>query len=137
MNNKRNALLISAAIITLTTSLTFSACKTLSESENGNVAAILTNPSMKELQALNQQVTTLLGISAIRLSSDAFQKSSWLIIDGPQHKDPQGNLAIGNNGGRPDKVQLVIKNKQCILVHQATGKSTVLKDVNCTALAEK
>ncbi len=124
---------------TLNTLLRFTAlCLSISACGNtakaNDVAAILSEPSTQDLQLINQQVAKLLGLSTVILSKDVFKSSSWLILDAPQHKDPQGNLVMGNNASRPDKVQLVINNEQCLLVHPSTGKSTILINVHCKPL---
>lgn len=134
MNNIFNSLLKLIVIFTALL-LTSSACK--NTTKTNSVAAVLSEHSAQNLQLVNKKVAKLLNLPTIILSTNAFKNSSWLILDAQKHKDPQGNLVMGNNVNSPDKVQLIISSGQCLLVHKSTGRSVILKKVNCKPVSYK
>ncbi|MFI4868571.1 MAG: hypothetical protein ACHQDD_04375 [Steroidobacterales bacterium] len=110
-----------------------SACETLSAREDR--PAILTGPPAQSLPELNRVVSEALNGAPVRLADDALLHDSGLIV---QHSQPRDAAALPLNGrelGRPEHFRLVKHGSHCVLIHERTGKSWILRSATCIPLA--
>jgi len=85
------------------------------------VAARIDHPTPESRAELARAVSAALN-APVTLADDALTRDSMLILEKPR---------MGRDLGRPEGFQLVKSGKDCVLVHEATGKRTKLASTTC------
>lgn len=68
---------------------------------------------------------------SVTLMPDSFTKRSTLIMDPVFATGPDGNPVMGRSTQRPDHFNLMKRGQSCVLIHEETGKETILDGVAC------
>ena len=97
-----------------------------------DLPALIVSPTAQGRAELQQVVSSALNGSAVTVADDALTRDSTLIIERNQPRDAQGVPLSGRELGRPEKFQLVKNGKDCVLIHEASGKRWTLKHTTCS-----
>lgn len=100
------------------------------------VPAVIVEPSDASRAALAAAVSAALHGAQVTLADDALTRSSTLTVERGQLRDPAGLPVTGRELGPPERFQLVERGGACVLVHERTGRATVLESTRCAARAE-
>ncbi len=68
----------------------------------------------------------------VTLADDALARTARCIIERNQARDANGVPLSGRELGRPEKFQLVKSGKDCVLIHEGSGKRWTLKHATCS-----
>ena len=97
-----------------------------------DLPALIVSPTAQGRAELQQVVSSALNGAAVTVADDALTRDSTLIIERNQPRDAQGVPLSGRELGRPEKFQLVKNGKDCVLIHEASGKRWTLKHTTCS-----
>ena len=100
--------------------LLLSACA----SAQADVAAVIDKPTTESRAELARAVSGALNGAQVRLAHDALTRDSVLIIE-------KAHRLTGREMDKPEHFRLVKSGKQCALVHERTGKRTMLASTSC------
>lgn len=117
------------AIIGLT--ILSGACNTVANAKSE--PAILINPSAETQAELKDMISKALNGRSVRLAADSLTKDNRLIIDRAEHMR-SGNPIMGRKVEKPDHFYLMISGADCILRHEQSGETYVLKTAQCKAM---
>ena len=123
MTVARSLALLAAALATCS-------CGTLPA--GSDLPAVIVAPTAQSRDELQQAVSNTLNGASVTLADDALTRDSTLIIERNQARDANGVPLSGRELGRPEKFQLVKSGKDCILIHEASGKRWTLKHTTCS-----
>jgi len=111
------------------------ACQLLSTCVSGfarpDVPAVIDKPSTESRVELAQAVSSALNGAPVTLADDALTRSGLLIIEKAHPRDATGAPLSGRDFDKPEKFRLVKSGKRCALVHEGTGKRTMLASTTC------
>jgi hypothetical protein len=116
----------------LASALLVAGCRTV-RSESRDVPAVTVAPTDASRAALAAAVTAALHGAQVTLADDALTRSSTLIVERAPHRDAAGLRIDGREVGAPERFQLVKRGGACVLVHERTGRETVLESTTCVA----
>jgi hypothetical protein len=97
-----------------------------------DLPAVVTSPTAQSREELRQTVTSALSGAPVTLADDVLTHDSLLLIERNQARDAKGVPLSGRELGRPEKFQLVKNGKDCVLIHEASGRRWTLKHTTCT-----
>ena len=97
-----------------------------------DLPAVIASPTAQSREELQQTVMAALNGAPVTLADDALTHDSLLLIERNQARDAQGVPLSGRELGRPEKFQLVKNGKDCVLIHEASGKRWTLKHTQCS-----
>lgn len=103
-------------------------------SNKNDAPAYVVNPTKESRTELKKAISKALNGIPVILADDALTKSSLLIIERRQHKDPQGNPIEMPKEERPRQFRLVKNKDRCILIDQSNGSRMELKQTICEVL---
>lgn len=98
--------------------------------------ALIAEHSRAGLQELQAALSEAYHGAKITLADTAFADSSYLLIERRAHTDGSGRLIMGNDPGRPDRFQLLVRGEECILVDLRDQRRWTLQEVRCQPLPE-
>ena len=111
------------------------ACQLLATCVSGfaqpEVPAVIDKPSTESRAELAQAVSSALNGAPVTLAGDALTRSGLLIIERTRPRDASGAPLSGRDFDKPEKFRLVKSAKRCALVHERTGKRTMLASTTC------
>ncbi len=108
------------------------ACGTLPAGTD--LPAVIDSPTAQSREELQQIVAGALNNAPVTLADDALTHESLLLIERNQARDAKGVPLSGRELGRPEKFQLVKNGKDCVLIHEASGKRWTLKHAKCSPI---
>ena len=97
-----------------------------------DLPAVLVSPDAQVREELQQTVASALNGAPVTLADDALVRDSTLLIERNQARDANGVPLSGRELGRPEKFQLVKNGKDCVLIHEGSGKRWTLKHAKCS-----
>lgn len=95
--------------------------------------AVLVNPSADTQAELKDVVSKALNGRSVRLAMDSLTKENRLIIDRAQHMRG-GHPVMGRKTEKPNHFYLFKSGSECILRHEQTGETYVLKTAECQTM---
>lgn len=98
----------------------------------GPVPAVLASPDADDISEVARAAEALTGASQVTLSGDVLTESPDLVLERQSLRSIEGDPAGGRIMERPPRLRLVKQGRQCLLVHDETGKSERLAGVECT-----
>lgn len=104
-------------------------CKTSLQAQE-QPAVIGTSEAQAHVE-LEQVVASALGEVQIMLAGDALMRTDRLIIERRKHQTIEAGVLDSRSKEFPQYFRLVIKNTNCILIHEQTGKRYPLKKARC------
>lgn len=115
--------------------LLFAACKSGPEPQRvpEGAPARIVNPTPQSRAALAQAVRDALDGVPVMLADDALTRESTLVLERAAHRDPEGHRAQGRELGRPERFTLFKTERDCVLVHERTGRRMALVATECAA----
>ena len=99
-----------------------------------HLPAVIDSPTAQSREELQQIVAGALNNAPVTLADDALTHESLLLIERNQARDAKGVPLSGRELGRPEKFQLVKNGKDCVLIHEASGKRWTLKHAKCSPI---
>jgi hypothetical protein len=115
--------------------LVLCACGTTQGTEHATPAVIVSADAISR-SALQQAIVSMLG-KPVTLADDALTHESVLTIERTAARDPSGRRIESRDTALPDTFRLIQRATQCILVHEATHKESVLRGVKCRAVEQQ
>ena len=109
------------------------ACQGVGFDEPADVPALLAESTPASTTEIRAVVERSLPGRRILLASDAFTKSSLLVIDRRRRERLDGTLSSGVADEMPQRFRLVLDGGKCELVHLNTGKRHPLERTRCRA----
>jgi surface antigen len=106
------------------------ACGTLPAGTD--LPAVFISQDAQSREELQQTVASALNGAVVTLADDALVRDSTLLIERNQARDASGVPLSGRELGRPEKFQLVKNGKDCVLIHEGSGKRWTLKHAKCS-----
>jgi hypothetical protein len=97
-----------------------------------DLPAVIVGPTAQSREELQEAVSSVLNGAPVTLADDALMHDNTLIIERNQARDANGVPLSGRELGRPEKFQLVKSGKDCVLIHEASGKRWALKHTTCS-----
>ena len=97
-----------------------------------DLPAVIVGPTTQSREDLQQAVASTLNGAPVTLADDALTHDSTLLIERNQARDANGVPLSGRELGRPEKFQLVKSGKDCVLIHEASGRRWTLKHTTCS-----
>jgi len=97
-----------------------------------DLQAVIVAPTAQSREELKEAVSSVLNGAPVTLADDALTHDSTLLIERNQARDAKGVPLSGRELGRPEKFQLVKSGKDCVLIHEASGKRWTLKHATCS-----
>jgi hypothetical protein len=104
---------------------------TASEVKSSPQAATIMGPNAQTHAELQQAIASLLGVSRVVISDNAFTQYSQEVIERAPHKDTNGLLIMGRSTDIPDAIQLLKQGDTCLLRHVQSGNTANLSQVRC------
>ena len=95
-------------------------------------AAVIEAPSEATHTELQQAVNALLGKS-VMLASDALTQSNVLVIDRTPARDSTGRRIEARSTELADRLRLVKRGDDCVLIDERTQQERVLSKIRCKA----
>jgi hypothetical protein len=93
--------------------------------------AIIDRPTQESRAELAQAVSEGLNGAPVTLADDALTRDSRLIIEKAHPRDASGVPLSGRDRDKPEIFRLVKSGEQCLLLHERTGKRTMLASTRC------
>lgn len=106
-----------------------SGCKTVSSTKSQY--AIISQHTTESLAELESVINTAIGKGKVSLNDNALTSNSQIIIERKQHQSIEHGTIMGRHDEMPEIFNLVLKNEQCVLVHQQTKKEWPLYKAQC------
>lgn len=94
--------------------------------------ALLVAPGAEVREELRRAVGDAFHGAPVVLADDALTTSSELIVERTPVRDASGRILSGRDEDRPQHFHLLTAAGACILVHDASGRRTVLKTAHCS-----
>jgi hypothetical protein len=107
-----------------------SACVSIAQQDT---PAIITNPTEESHGELVRVVSGALSSTPVTIARDALTRDSLLLIERTPARDAAGQRLTGRDLEKPEQFNLLKNGEQCVLVHEGTGKRSVLTKTRCTA----
>jgi hypothetical protein len=98
---------------------------------NADVPALIVNPTAESRAALVQTVRAALNGARVTLADEALTRESTLVIERTVRRDAAGRRVQGRELGLPERFRLVKSGGSCVLVHERTGRRSVLDHTQC------
>jgi hypothetical protein len=95
-----------------------------------DAAAVIEAPTAATRAELQRSVNSLLGKN-VMLGDDALTQSSVLVIDRTVARDPTGRRIEARDTQPPDRLRLVKRGADCVLINESTQQEVVLRNVTC------
>jgi hypothetical protein len=95
-------------------------------------AAVVEAPSTATHAELQEAVNALLGKS-VMLANDALTQTDVLVIDRTLARDSTGRRIEARETELPDRVRLVKRGGDCVLINERTQQERVLSKIRCKA----
>jgi hypothetical protein len=95
-----------------------------------DAAAVIEAPSATTRAELQRSVNSLLGKN-VMLGDDALTQSSVLVIDRTVARDPTGRRIDARETQLPDRLRLIKRGADCVLINEATQQEVILRNVTC------
>ena len=114
------------------------ACKTTAPVPNetslqGNVPAVIVNPTPESRAELQRAVSEMLSGADVMLADDALTQSSILTIE-RRHAGSLDNPPLsGRDLGTPERFHLLLTGTGCVLVHESDESTVALTETDCMA----
>ena len=112
--------------------ITLGTCSCGTLPAGNDLPAVIVDPTTESREDLRQAVASTLNGAPVTLADDALTHDSTLLIERNQARDANGVPLSGRELGRPEKFQLVKNGKDCVLIHEASGKRWILKHTTCS-----
>lgn len=93
-------------------------------------AAWIASPSPAARAELAQAIRTLLGEREILIAENAFTSSHILVLEPAIREQLQGRV-LGRNLDRPERLELMLRDRRCYLVHAVSGEHVRLREARC------
>ena len=113
--------------------LVAAACQSIGSDEPADVAALRVGSTPASMAEIRDRVEKALPGRGILLASDAFTKSSLLVIERRRHERLEGALVTGVADEAPHRFRLILDGGRCELVHLNTGRRHALTRTRCRA----
>ena len=97
-----------------------------------DLPAVFVSPDAQVREELQQTVASALNGAPVTLADDALVRDSTLLIERNQARDANGVPLSGRELGRPERFQLVKNGKDCVLIHEGSGKRWTLRHAKCS-----
>lgn len=97
----------------------------------GNVPAVIVNPTAESRVELQQAVSKMLSGADVMLAEDALTKSSILIIERQHHRSLDNPPLSGRDLGTPERFHLLLTGTGCVLVHESDQSMVPLPETDC------
>jgi len=94
--------------------------------------ALLMSPGAEVREELRRAVSDSFHGAPVVLADDALTMSSELIVERTPVRDASGRILSGREEDRPQHFHLVTAAGACVLVHDASGRRTILKAAHCS-----
>lgn len=127
-----------ASLLALALALLAAGCRTAAPAAGASpgtrdVPAVIVEPDDASRAALASAVSAALQGAPVTLADDALTRSSTLVVERAQVRDPAGVPISGRELAPPERFQLVKRGGACVLQHEGTGRAVVLEATRCTA----
>lgn len=96
--------------------------------------AVLEDNKAETHVELEQVVSKALGQVPISLAMGALTQTDRLIVERKKHRTIEGGVLDGRSRELPDHFRLVIKDTNCLLIHEESGKRYPLSKGKCRLL---
>jgi len=93
--------------------------------------ALLMSPGAEVREELRRAVSDAFHGAPVVLADDALTTTSELIVERTPVRDASGRILGGRDEDRPQHFHLLSASGACILVHDASGRRTVLQTAHC------
>ena len=93
-------------------------------------AAWIAAPSPESRAELLRAVRTLVGEREVRLAADALTATHVLLLE-PAVRDRLDGRVLGRNLEMPERLELVLSDRRCYLVHIGSGERVELRQASC------
>lgn len=115
---------------------TIAACRTTApvpyeSSLQGNVPAVIVNPTAASRAELRQAVSELLGGADVMLADDALTQTSILTIERRRSGTLDKPPLSGRDLGSPERFHLLLTGTGCVLVHESDEATVPLTETDC------
>jgi hypothetical protein len=101
-----------------------------------HAAAVIVSADASSRSALQQAIVSMLG-KPVTLADDALTRDSMLTIERTVARDPSGRRIESRDAALPDVFRLIQRGTQCVLIHEATHRESVLRGVKCRAVEQQ
>ncbi|HVF15853.1 MAG TPA: hypothetical protein VNA21_03050 [Steroidobacteraceae bacterium] len=95
-----------------------------------DAAAFVAAPSAATRAELQRSVNALLGKN-VMLADDALTQSSVLVIERSAVRDPTGRRVEARETQMPDRLRLIKRGADCVLINESTQQEAILRNVAC------
>jgi hypothetical protein len=112
------------------------ACKTTAPvpyetSLQGNVPAVIVNPTPESRAELQRAVSEMLSGADVMLADDALTHSSILTIERRRTGSLDNPPVSGRDLGSPERFHLLLTGTGCVLVHEPDEATVALTETDC------
>ena len=112
------------------------ACKTTAPvpyetSLQGNVPAVIVNPTPESRAELQRAVSEMLSGGDVMLADDALTQSSVLTIERRRAGSLDNPPLSGRDLGSPERFHLLLTGTGCVLVHESDEATVPLTETDC------
>jgi hypothetical protein len=119
------------AEVMLAALLTVTGCQTVTAQPD--LPALIINPDEASMASLQVTLSNLFGGQAVKLSSDAFTRSSLLTLEHGSQKTLTSQAANGRVMAAPYKFRLMKSGPACVLVDRRDNSRHPLSNTSCVA----
>ena len=123
--NKAKSILVMATIM-------LTNCKTTQAQES--LPALLEYSSPEIRIALEQAIGSLMDSQPVKLADNIFTQNNTVIVERSQPSSNQRILLYGRDTKPADTFSLLMKNSQCYLQHNQSGRIKVMSHLTCKPL---
>lgn len=114
------------------------ACKAMApvpyeSSLQGNVPAVIVNPTPASRAELQRAVSKMLSGADVMLADEALTKSSILTIERKRTQSLDNPPLSGRDLGTPERFHLLLTGTGCVLVHESDESMVPLPETDCVA----
>ena len=112
------------------------ACKTTAPapyetSLQGNVPAVIVNPTPESRAELQRAVSEMLHGADVMLADDALTQSSILTIERRRTGSLDNPPLSGRDLGTPERFRLLLTGTGCVLAHESDESTVALTETDC------
>ena len=112
------------------------ACKTTAPvpyetSLQGNVPAVIVNPTPESRAELQRAVSEMLSGADVMLADDALTQSSILTVERRRTGSLDNPPVSGRDLGSPERFHLLLTGTGCVLVHESDEATVPLTETDC------
>lgn len=97
----------------------------------GNVPAIIVNPTAESRAELHQAVSNMLSGADVTLADEALTNSSVLTIERKRIGSLESPPLSGRDLGTPERFHLLLTGTGCVLVHESDESTVSLTETDC------